>query len=65
MADVANKYPENITGKYYTGDAGELALQGVPADLQWHILRQISLRDGADHMRDLDRRVHKIGDECV
>ena len=46
-------------------DAGELALDRAPFDLERHLLVQVTLGDGDDHARDLGRRADQVVDQAV
>jgi len=43
----------------------ELALQGLAVDFHCHRLREIALRDGADHPRRFARRMDEVVDQLV
>src|SRR5438874_2718473 len=45
--------------------AQELAFEGTALELNGHRSREVALRDGADHARDLVGRLHQIADERV
>ena len=46
-------------------DAQELAAERAAVDLELHGLRQVALGDGADHARDLRRRLDEVADHRV
>ena len=47
------------------GGAQELAGERPPVEVERHRLREVALRDGADHARRLGRRLHQVRDERV